>query len=168
MMKLSQAQIAEMEAATEEEKKEDPAEEVKKEADAETEEQKEAESIEETRDTIKWKQEELDFGTLHGEQKDLAKEAGIKEEEEAEPDTGDEIRTETAVSEGEIVFQLNGAPLRLPQKEDGSPYYLMDMIQYSGIDLKNPKGRVELTVNGVSGLFQQELKPGDNICIQEE
>lgn len=216
VMKLSQAQIAEMEAA-EEEKKEEPAEEAKKEAGAETEEKRAAEGIEETRDTVKWKQEELDFGSLHGEQKDSAKETGIREESEpdakdeagaeTEPDAEDEARTETesdaedeirtetepdtkdgigaeeeiepveepadsraetAVYGGEIVFQLNGAPLRLPQKEDGRPYYLMDMIQYSGIDLKNPKGRVELTVNGVSGLFQQELKPGDNICIQEE
>ncbi len=148
---------------------------------------------------MKWKQEELDFGSLKGEQKDLAIEAGSRAEEEPDTrdgvraeegsDTKDEIReeenaqpseenepvgehedsrAETAVSEGEIVFQLNGAPLRLPQKEDGRPYYLMDMIQYSGIDLKNPKGRIELTVNGVSGFFQQELKAGDNICIQEE
>lgn len=77
-------------------------------------------------------------------------------------------KAETTMSGEEILFHLNGAPLRLPQKEDGSPYYLMDMIQYSGIDLKNPTGKIELTVNGVPGLFQQELKAGDNICIQEE
>ncbi|MCI9075089.1 MAG: cell division protein FtsA [Dorea sp.] len=207
VMRLSQAQIAEMEAAAEEVKKEDTVEEKKEniveeeknKAAAEKEEQADAESIEETRDTMKWKQEELDFGSLKGEQKDLAIEAGSRAEEEPDTrdgvraeegsDTKDEIReeenaqpseenepvgehedsrAETAVSEGEIVFQLNGAPLRLPQKEDGRPYYLMDMIQYSGIDLKNPKGRIELTVNGVSGFFQQELKAGDNICIQEE
>ncbi len=207
VMRLSQAQIAEMEAAAEEVKKEDTVEEKKEniveeeknKAAAEKEEQADAESIEETRDTMKWKQEELDFGSLKGEQKDLAIEAGSRAEEESDTrdgvraeegsDTKDEIReeenaqpseenepvgehedsrAETAVSEGEIVFQLNGAPLRLPQKEDGRPYYLMDMIQYSGIDLKNPKGRIELTVNGVSGFFQQELKAGDNICIQEE
>jgi len=207
VMRLSQAQIAEMEVAAEEVKKEDTVEEKKEniveeeknKAAAEKEEQADAESIEETRDTMKWKQEELDFGSLKGEQKDLAIEAGSRAEEEPDTrdgvraeegsDTKDEIReeenaqpseenepvgehedsrAETAVSEGEIVFQLNGAPLRLPQKEDGRPYYLMDMIQYSGIDLKNPKGRIELTVNGVSGFFQQELKAGDNICIQEE
>ncbi len=69
---------------------------------------------------------------------------------------------------GGILFHLNGAPLRLPPKEDNIPYYLMDMIQYSGIDLKNPKGRIELTVNGETGMFQQELRAGDTICIQEE
>lgn len=68
----------------------------------------------------------------------------------------------------DIRFYLNDAPLSLPPKEDGSPYYLMDMIQYSGIDLKNPRGVVTLTVNGFSGTFQQELKEGDQIRIEEE
>jgi len=44
----------------------------------------------------------------------------------------------------------------------------MDMIQYSGIDLKNPRGVVKLSVNGSSGMFQQELKEGDQIYIKEE
>ena len=44
----------------------------------------------------------------------------------------------------------------------------MDMIQYSGIDIKQPKGKVTLTVNGVPGLFQQPLAPGDVICIKDE
>ena len=181
VMKLSQAQLDEIEAAEKEEKKEETAERDKKRADEASEEQRDAESMEEAQDAISWKQEELDLGSLHGEQKDLTMETGAKAE--AEPDTKGETGTEeenepvraytdtkaeTAVSGGEIIFHLNGAPLRLPQKEDGRPYYLMDMIQYSGIDLENPKGRIELTVNGISGLFQQELKAGDNICIQEK
>ena len=44
----------------------------------------------------------------------------------------------------------------------------MDMIQYSGIDLKHPKGKVRLTVNGASGMFQQVLSEGDIIYIEEE
>ena len=67
-----------------------------------------------------------------------------------------------------VVFQLNGFPLRLPKKEDGRPYYLMDLIQYSGIDLDHPKGTVTLKVNGESGRFQQVLRPGDVIEIGEE
>ena len=66
------------------------------------------------------------------------------------------------------LFYLNDMPLHLPPKDDGSPYYLMDMIQYSDIDLKQPKGRVSLTVNGASGAFQQILYPGDHIYIREE
>lgn len=68
----------------------------------------------------------------------------------------------------EFLFHLNGTPLRLPKKPDGSPYYLMDLIEYSGIDLKQPKGRVCLTVNGRTGMFQQALSEGDRIHIEEE
>ncbi len=68
----------------------------------------------------------------------------------------------------EFLFHLNGSPLRLPRKPDGSPYYLMDLIEYSGIDLKEPKGRVKLTVNGRIGMFQQALSEGDSVQIEEE
>ncbi len=71
-------------------------------------------------------------------------------------------RTET------ILFQLNGSQIRLPRKKDGTPYYLMDMIERSGIDLKQPKGKVVLSVNGVPGAFQQRLFAGDIIRIEEE
>lgn len=68
----------------------------------------------------------------------------------------------------DITFYLNDAPLRLPPKEDGSPYYLTDMIQYSGLDLQNITGKVNLLVNGREGRFQQALKNGDIIYIKEE
>ncbi len=68
----------------------------------------------------------------------------------------------------EVLFYLNGSQLRLPRKPDGEPYYLMDMLEYSGIDLKNPKGDIKLTVNGRPGLFQQKLSEGDTIFIGEE
>ena len=67
----------------------------------------------------------------------------------------------------EVLFYLNGSQLRLPRKPDGDPYYLMDMLEYSGIDLKNPKGDIKLTVNGRPGLFQQKLSEGDTIFIGE-
>ena len=44
----------------------------------------------------------------------------------------------------------------------------MDLIEYSGIDLKQPKGRVKLTVNNRPGMFQQALSNGDTILIEEE
>ena len=66
-----------------------------------------------------------------------------------------------------VSFRLNGSALRLPVKEDGNPYYLMDMIQYSGINVHNPKGKINLAVNGEPGMFQQSLKPGDDIVIEE-
>ncbi len=80
-----------------------------------------------------------------------------------------ETRAEEPVLERPmVVFQLNGSPLRLPKKEDGRPYYLMDLIQYSGIDLDHPKGTVTLKVNGETGRFQQVLRQGDMIDIWEE
>lgn len=84
------------------------------------------------------------------------------------PSTGAGSPAQPVPPAPDIRFYLNDAPLSLPPKEDGSPYYLMDMIQYSGIDLKNPRGVVTLTVNGLSGTFQQELKEGDRIRIEEE
>ena len=68
----------------------------------------------------------------------------------------------------DITFYLNDAPLRLPPKEDGTPYYLTDMVQYSGIDIRKVTGTVTLLVNGREGRFQQSLKNGDVIYIQEE
>lgn len=69
---------------------------------------------------------------------------------------------------GSILFQLNGSPLRLPRKENGGSYYLMDLLQYSGINLNNPKGTIELIVNGEPGMFQQKLREGDSITIEEK
>lgn len=69
---------------------------------------------------------------------------------------------------GTILFYLNDTPLRLPLKKDGASYYLMDMIEYSGIDLKQPKGRVTLSVNGQPGTFMQKLHERDIIRIVEE
>ena len=67
-----------------------------------------------------------------------------------------------------VLFRFNGYPLYLPKKADGRPYYLMDIIEYSGIDLDHPKGTVSLIVNGESGRFQQVLREGDVISITEE
>lgn len=62
-------------------------------------------------------------------------------------------------------FLLNGEPLFLIKKEDNTPYFLMDLVEYSGIDLQNPGGLLKLQVNGEDGSFQQELKSGDRIDI---
>lgn len=78
-----------------------------------------------------------------------------------------EIRLQE-IAEEKLYFTLNGSPLYLPKKGDGRPYYLMDLIQYSGINLESPKGRVKLEVNGEEGRFQQVLREGDSILIREE
>lgn len=77
--------------------------------------------------------------------------------------------SEEEIPKGEKVsFRLNGTFLDLPKKEEGRPYYLMDLIQYSGINLERPRGVVKLTVNGIPGMFQQALSDGDEIRIEEE
>lgn len=90
----------------------------------------------------------------------------LEEPEDSRGDTAGE--TQPLVLNSTVVFRLNGSNIELPKKEDGRPYYLMDMIQYSGIDLEHPKGVVKLTVNGAPGMFRQALAQGDTIVIEEE
>lgn len=52
-------------------------------------------------------------------------------------------------------------------KPDGTPYYLMDMLQYSGLDMDNITAPVVLEVNSVSASFKI-LKENDIIAIYEE
>ncbi|WP_415068235.1 pilus assembly protein PilM [Lacrimispora sp.] len=68
---------------------------------------------------------------------------------------------------GKITFYLNDRPLTLPSKPDGQPYYLMDMLEYSGLDFQNLTSQVKLEVNGEDGYFQQELQDRDRIMIYE-
>lgn len=64
-----------------------------------------------------------------------------------------------------IEFILNNKPIVLSKKSDGSPYYLMDMLEQSGIDLEHPTGEIVLRVNGADRSFLQELKSGDHLEI---
>ncbi|SHH94739.1 cell division protein FtsA [Sporobacter termitidis DSM 10068] len=66
---------------------------------------------------------------------------------------------------GGIELILNNKPVVLPGKPDGSPYYLMDMLEWSGIDLENPTGEIVLRVNGSDSTFLQDLKSGDRLEI---
>ena len=78
--------------------------------------------------------------------------------EEPEPSAPPAVREE-------ILLYLNDAPLKLSPKEDGRPYYLMDMLQHSGIDFEQAKSPVRLEVNGVEAGFQCVLKSGDRVAI---
>jgi len=64
-----------------------------------------------------------------------------------------------------ISIVLNGAPLQLPAKETGEPYYLMELLEYSGLDLDHLTGPVAMTVNGFPGQFSQRLRSGDQVSI---
>lgn len=61
---------------------------------------------------------------------------------------------------------LNGEQLVLIPKEDGQPYYLMDLLQYSGIDFEHLDRSVSLQVNGVDSGFQQVIQTGDHVEIR--
>lgn len=61
---------------------------------------------------------------------------------------------------------LNGEQLVLIPKEDGQPYYLMDLLQYSGIDFEHLDRSVSLQVNDVDSGFQQVIKTGDHVEIR--
>lgn len=65
-------------------------------------------------------------------------------------------------------FFLNDAPLELPAKSDGSPYYLMDLLEYAGLDFEHLDKPVALRVNGESGAFTRVLADGDHVRIQTE
>ena len=61
---------------------------------------------------------------------------------------------------------LNGAPLILPEKESGQPYYLMDLLERSGLDFDHLEGPVRLTVNGRESGFSQSVRSGDVVTIR--
>ena len=61
---------------------------------------------------------------------------------------------------------LNDLPLTLPPKPDGSPYYLMDMLEHSGIDFSTLDRDVVILVNGQNVPFVHPLQNGDAIVIQ--
>ena len=107
------------------------------------------------------------------------------EPELAEPEPAEQVR-ETPVQEAAPVVArpeapippanrirplyvyLNGSALILPGKPDGTPYYLMDLLDRSGIDFETLNCPVELWVNGEAGAFSQELKNNDQVIIRRQ
>ena len=61
---------------------------------------------------------------------------------------------------------LNDEPLVLPPKEDGQPYYLMDLLTHSGIDFDNLSRPIRLAVNGTESGFQQIIRTDDSVEIR--
>ena len=99
-------------------------------------------------------------------------------EEPAEPEevqaAGEPPAPEPLAAEPEIPkpagrplwIYLNGEALVLPGKADGSPYYLMDLLDRSGIDFSTLDGPVILQVNGMESPFTQELHNNDQVVIR--
>ena len=89
--------------------------------------------------------------------------------ETVRPDTPSASQTaapvKPTVRRGEVRITLNGDPLTLPAKEGGTPYYLMDLLEYSGIDFEHLDRNVRLVVNGAEQGFQYVLKEQDSVSI---
>ena len=90
----------------------------------------------------------------------------VKQSAEAMPtsDTGRKSLIRTFNAPLEIL--LNDEPLVLPPKEDGQPYYLMDLLTHSGIDFDHLDRPIRLAVNGVESGFQQIIRTDDSVEIR--
>ena len=65
-----------------------------------------------------------------------------------------------------LTITLNDTPVTLPGKPSGEPYYLMDMLEFSGIDFDHLDKPVELWVNGEPGQFSRVLMNNDVVSIR--
>ena len=61
---------------------------------------------------------------------------------------------------------LNGKPIVLPPKENDQPYYVMDLLERSGVDFETLDGPVHLAVNGTECGFSHAVKDRDSITIR--
>ena len=99
-------------------------------------------------------------------------ETPVLEEPAPEENLEEEVLAEeTAPVSTRSVFRplcvyLNGEPLVLPGKPDGAPYYLMDLLDRSGIDFSALDCPVELRVNGEESSFTQVLRNNDQVIIR--
>ena len=92
-------------------------------------------------------------------------------QEPAEEEEKDELPTEEVAPVTRSVFRplcvyLNGEPMVLPGKPDGAPYYLMDLLDRSGIDFGTLDCPVELRVNGEESSFTHTLRNYDQVIIR--
>ena len=79
--------------------------------------------------------------------------------------TDDQDAERMMPSSGAIEVELNGEALSLPGKGNGLPYYMMDLLQFSGLDLDHLDGPVRLEVNGEECGFRYVIKPRDWVTI---
>ena len=79
--------------------------------------------------------------------------------------TDDQDAVRVMPSSGALEVELNGEPLSLPGKGNGLPYYMMDLLQFSGLDLDHLDRPVRLEVNGEECGFRYVIKPRDRVMI---
>lgn len=73
---------------------------------------------------------------------------------------------ETPKARRPLFLYLNGEALVLPGKADGGAYYLMDLLDRSGIDFETLDVPLVLKVNGADCPFTQELRNNDQVTIR--
>lgn len=78
-----------------------------------------------------------------------------------DPSVMEKAETQTCLS-----VILNGKPVRLSPKASGEPYYLMDILEYCGLDFAHLEKPVELLVNSQQGQFSQRLAHNDQVVIR--
>ena len=61
---------------------------------------------------------------------------------------------------------LNEQPITLQTKDSGQPYYLMDLLEKSGIDFENLDRPVYLAINGQEAGFREIVKDQDRVEIR--
>lgn len=100
---------------------------------------------------------------------DAARTEMVPEESEAEESIA-EPKAETVSTDAKpaIHVTLNHKPLSLPPKPNGESHYLMDLLEFSGLDFDNLNSSVNLLVNNEKSNFLQEIKDHDVIEIKAE
>lgn len=144
-------------------------------------EQKEAQDVSETPDHTPYEPDDEEHDTYQKTEAEESNQVWVKAEEEGFHGTKETAASAPQREEKELAggvgpaeafgswhLKLNDKPLILPEKKDGAPYYLMDLIQYSGVDLEHVTAPVILKVNGRNAPFQQEIKENDTVEIYEE
>ncbi len=67
-----------------------------------------------------------------------------------------------------IKVRLNDRELELPDKENGEPYLLYDLLPLTGLDLNNPRGVLTQKRNGHSAAYTEIISDGDNVTFDWE
>lgn len=92
--------------------------------------------------------------------------AEATEEEPAPAERPESMKPPVPTPGAPISITLNETQIFLPGKPTGEPYYLMDMLEFSGIDFDHLDKPVELFVNGEPGQFSQVLANDDVVSIR--
>ena len=118
-----------------------------------------------------------DIPEVHKEQLPLSEipqpqQAAFQETESLPARFQEPVEQEAAAEEIQPVavhLTLNRDSLALPAKPDGTPYYLVDMLNLVDMDLTKPEGRrIIIKVNGQDAAYLQMLADGDEIDIHWE